>query len=85
MRHVSSEKQIVLATIVLYICCSLFNYSIIDEDAFIYFRCVENAINGYGYSFNPGEKIEACSSLSWFFLLYLSRVLGCNLLTFSKI
>ena len=85
MVGVSSEKKIVFAIIILYVCFSLFNYSLIDEDAFIFFRCVEDVISGYGYSFNPGEKIEACSSLTWFFLLCLFRALDFNLLTTSKI
>lgn len=85
MIRVSSEKKIVITIIALYVCFSTFNYSIIDEDAFIYFRCVENAINGYGYSFNPGEKIEACSSLTWFFLLCLFGAFDFNVLLTSKI
>lgn len=41
---------------------SFFMSSIIDEDAFIYFRCAENILQGNGYVFNPGgEHIEACS------------------------
>ena len=68
-----------------YIVFSLLNYSHINEDAFIYFRFVENLVHGHGYVFNPGERIEGCSSVTWLFLLTLFRILGFNILTTSKI
>ena len=71
--------------ILFYFCFSLFNYSFVEEDAFIYFRCAENIVGGHGYSFNAGSRIEACSSLTWLYLLILFLKLGCNILVTSKI
>ncbi len=75
----------ILIIILFYFCFSLFNYSHIHEDAFIYFRCIENAVNGNGYAFNPGDRIEACSSITWLFLLIPFLKSGFNLLIASKI
>ena len=80
-----NKKVILLVIILLYICLSLFNYSFITEDAFIYFRFVENLINGYGCAFNPGEKIEACSSMSWLFLLTALGGFDFPILTAAKV
>ena len=85
MHNSSSGRTIIFIIILFYICFSLFNYSPIEEDAFIYFRCAENIINGHGYSFNAGTRIEACSSLIWLYLLIPFLKLGCNILTVSKI
>ena len=78
-----------LTTIVIivffYFLFSLLNYSYIAEDAFIYFRFAENLVAGYGYVFNPGERVEGCSSVTWLFLLTFFRSLGFNILTISKI
>ena len=75
-----------LILIIFYASFSLFNYSIIEEDAFIYFRFVENLADGYGYVFNMlGERIEACSSWTWLYLLVFFREWGYNVPTTSKI
>ena len=85
MKSCSSSAIAICMIIIFYIIFSLFNYSFITEDAFIYFRIAEYLIKGYGYVFNPGERIEVCSSLNWLFLLTLFRGLGFNILTISKI
>jgi hypothetical protein len=43
-----------------------------EEDAFIYFRLVDNIVDGHGYVFNRGgERVEAGSSPLWMLLLVL--------------
>ena len=79
------EKNITPILILLYVILSFFNYSIIDEDAFIYFRSVENTISGNDYAFNPGIRIESCSSIIWYGFLCLLGAVGTNLLTASKL
>jgi hypothetical protein len=56
-----------------------------DEDSFIFFRCAENIVSDHGYSFNAGDRIEACSSVTWLFLLIVLLKSGWNLLTASKL
>ncbi len=69
-----------------YVLVSFFIGSIMDEDAFIYFRCAENIVQGYGFVFNPGgERIEACSSVTWLLLLALFRWLGFNIVISAKV
>ncbi len=75
----------ILIIVLFYFCFSLFNYSFVEEDAFIYFRCAENIISGHGYSFNAGNRIEACSSFTWLYLLILFLQSGFNILVASKI
>jgi arabinofuranosyltransferase len=40
-----------------------------QDDAFIFFRYVQNALDGKGLVFNPGERVEGFSSPLWLFLL----------------
>ena len=80
---ISLERKISVALILLYLLLAFFNYSIIDEDAFIYYRCIENILSGNGYTFNPGIRIEAGSSITWVFLLCVLGIMGMNLLTAS--
>ncbi len=85
MKIYLTAGRAILIIILFYFCFSLFNYSFVEEDAFIYFRCAENIISGHGYSFNAGYRIEACSSLTWLSLLILFLKSGCNILIASKI
>ncbi len=78
-------KKTIIAILAFYVVLSLFNYSYIYEDAFIFFRVAEYISNGFGYVFNPGERAEVCSSLSWLFLLTLFHKLGANILITSQI
>ncbi len=84
---VSSKSRLNLFLIVsAYIFLSFFNYTIIEEDAYIFFRCAENIAAGNGYVFNKGgDQVEACSSFSWLFLLAFLKVSGFNILILSKI
>ena len=86
MKNNSSVILILSILIIVYAGLSFFSGSIIDEDAFIYFRCAENIVQGYGFVFNPGgERIEACSSVTWLLLLALFRWLGFNIIISAKI
>jgi len=46
----------------------------VGEDAFIFFRYVDNFINGHGLVFNIGERVEGFTSPLWVFFLSLSRI-----------
>src|SRR5579862_8319682 len=39
------------------------------DDAYIGFRCADNALHGRGLVFNPGDRVEAISNIGWILLL----------------
>lgn len=41
----------------------------VSEDAFITFRTVSNALNGYGPTWNPSERVQAFTHPLWFAIL----------------
>jgi arabinofuranosyltransferase len=47
-----------------------------QDDAFIFFRYAENALNGAGLVFNPGERVEGFSSPLWLLVLVLAGAAG---------
>ncbi len=47
----------------------------IGEDAFIFFRYIDNFVNGYGLVFNIGERVEGFTSPLWVFSLAFFRVI----------
>ncbi len=56
----------------LYLALSFLVFNQIEEDAFIYFRLIDNLAHGYGLVFNRGaEPVEAGSSPLWILLLLL--------------
>ncbi|MFN2377867.1 MAG: hypothetical protein ABR538_15130 [Candidatus Binatia bacterium] len=72
----SMEKHWFRALCSLFLFFSFVSLDIIYEDAFIYFRLVEQFAAGYGYVFNQlGARVEYCSSVSWPLLLYLGKLL----------
>lgn len=44
------------------------------EDAFIFFRYVDNLVNGHGFVFNVGERVEGFTSPLWVIFLSIVRV-----------
>ena len=86
MKNYLFPRLVVLIIVVFYGGFSLFNYSPIEEDAFIVFKYAENIVSGYGHVFNRGgDRIEACSTLTWLYLLSLLHALGCSLPTTAKV
>jgi len=55
------------------------------DDAFITFRYARNLAAGEGLGFNPGERVEGYSSLSWTLLLALGDALGLDLPDLSRV
>lgn len=46
------------------------------EDAYISFRYAEHLAGGQGLAYNPGERVEGCSSIGWVVLLAACRTAG---------
>ncbi len=71
LRLIIQEKDIILlfTTIVVYSLIKLFLGPLFIDDAYIYFRYVENSINGNGLVFNPGQYILGTTSLAYTVLL----------------
>lgn len=45
------------------------SYGLLADDAFITFRYADHLAQGFGLSYNPGERVEGTSSLLWTLLL----------------
>src|SRR5688500_17632548 len=51
----------------------------IGDDAYITFRVVDNFVNGYGLTFNPGDRVQAYTHPLWMLLLSAVYVVTSNL------
>jgi arabinofuranosyltransferase len=56
-----------------------------SDDAFISFQYSRNLVAGHGLVFNPGERVEGYSNLSYVLLMALSFVLGIDAYRFSMV
>jgi len=39
-----------------------------SDDAYITYRCIDNALHGHGLTFNPGERVQAFTHPLWMFV-----------------
>ncbi|MDQ3021283.1 MAG: hypothetical protein M3R36_12050 [Bacteroidota bacterium] len=69
----------------IFLCFALSVFGWVIDDLYIYFRYVNNFINGKGIVYNPGEFVEGFSSFSWFLLLSLFKFIHLPLELSSKI
>jgi hypothetical protein len=61
----------------IYLAFGLWNSNLIEDDAFIFFRYVDNFLHGDGLTWNPGgEKVEGYSSFLWVLVLAIPRAFG---------
>ncbi|HQI18318.1 MAG TPA: hypothetical protein PLW55_03155 [Leptospiraceae bacterium] len=51
----------------------------VTEDAYISFRAIENLYQGYGFVYNPGERVEVTSHPLWAAILIVLRSMGLSL------
>jgi len=63
-------------TVLLFALACIVSRIWVTEDAFITFRMVENLYSGSGYTFNPGENVEASTHPLWAAVLIIVRGLG---------
>lgn len=57
----------------------------VQDDAYIYFRYVANAVAGHGPVFNVGERVEGYTSPAWLALLLLARLLLQDIIGFARV
>lgn len=43
-----------------------------SDDAYITYRCIDNALHGHGLTFNPGERVQAFTHPLWMFVQLIS-------------
>jgi len=67
----------------VYQCVDLYPW--ILDDAFISFRYAENLAAGNGPVFNAGEYVEGYTTFLWVVLLAIGKLLGANLIFFSRL
>ncbi|MEW6050627.1 MAG: hypothetical protein AB1644_06140 [Candidatus Zixiibacteriota bacterium] len=57
----------------------------IQDDAYIYYRYVANALSGHGFVYNVGERIEGFTSLAWLAYLLAWHNVGVDYILASRI
>lgn len=65
-----------IGMILLYMILSVWVFQLLEEDAFICFRYVDQLFAGNGLVFNEGEKVEGFSTFLWILLLCPFKILG---------
>ncbi|MEM7374258.1 MAG: hypothetical protein AAF587_37030 [Bacteroidota bacterium] len=58
---------------------SLYRTAWISDDAYISYRSIENVVNGYGLTYNPGQRVQAFTHPLWAFLHIPFRMLFQNM------
>ncbi|MFC2132051.1 hypothetical protein ACFLSQ_11515 [Bacteroidota bacterium] len=65
--NISSIKYVLYALIILFVYVFIVN-AWVGDDAYITFRTVDNFINGYGLTWNTGERVQAYTHPLWMFI-----------------
>ncbi|HXF50032.1 MAG TPA: hypothetical protein VNL73_11500 [Verrucomicrobiae bacterium] len=71
-------------------CAALFLYQILSfnvlqDDAFISFRYVQNLLNGHGLVFNVGARVEGYTNFFWIILMALLSKIGLPLVETARV
>lgn len=80
-----NQKIIIIASIIFIFAYNLHIYPWMMDDAFIFFRYAENFAAGEGFVYNPGERVEGCTSFLWMLILGSAALFKFDLLLFSKV
>jgi hypothetical protein len=75
----------VVGIFLLFIIQALHFWSFTIDDVFISMRYAENLVAGNGLVFNPGERVEGYSNLSFTLLLALGHAIGVPTLLWAKL
>ncbi|QKX15657.1 hypothetical protein [Microbulbifer sp. YPW1] len=73
-----SSRLAVAICLLLLFSLAFFNTAWVAEDAYITFRVVDNALNGYGLTWNPGERVQVYTHPLWFAMLFGSAAVFDN-------
>ena len=65
----SPGARAVRVILILLFAITLIRTAWVNDDAYITLRTVDNFINGYGLTWNPGERVQAYTHPLWMFLL----------------
>jgi arabinofuranosyltransferase len=69
-----SQSRWVLTLCLLILACSFFRTAWVCDDAFISFRVIRNAIEGYGLVWNVGERVQVYTHPLWVLMLIPATV-----------
>jgi hypothetical protein len=75
---------ILLAAVVIPRLISIYCFYLYD-DAFITFRYATNLVNGLGFTYNPGERVQGTTSPLWAMLLAIPYQLGLGIELSSRV
>lgn len=71
----SNEERLFLLFFYVVFCCGFFLNAWIAEDAFINFRVIRNFLDGHGFVWNIGERVQVFTSPLWMLLTAASSAL----------
>ena len=74
----SPASRIVRTILILLFAITLIRTAWVNDDAYITLRTVDNFVNGYGLTWNPGERVQAYTHPLWMFLLSGLYTLTCE-------
>jgi arabinofuranosyltransferase len=74
----------IAAAIAAATCAFFARYGLMD-DAFISFRYARNLLDGQGLVFNPGERVEGYSNLTWVLLIAAAMRVGFDPVVMAKV
>src|SRR5262249_6858375 len=81
-----TERGGVACILLLYFGLSVVLFDQVEEDAFIYFRLIDNVVHGHGLVFNQGgARVEAASSMLWLLLLSILRGMPLDIVIIAKL
>ena len=66
-----SSKKIVFLFLLVVFSIILFRTAWVGDDSYITMRSVDNFVNGYGLTWNPGERIQTYTHPLWMMLLVI--------------
>jgi hypothetical protein len=79
------ELPVLTALYFIFLLIALQFFGWIVDDLYIYFRYVNNILDGNGIVYNPGDRVEGVSGFSWLMALTVFGYLGLPLELTSKI
>ncbi len=63
------SRSLLMALLLITVCVVILRTAWVCDDAYISFRTVDNFVNGYGLTWNTGERVQGFTNPFWVFLM----------------
>jgi tetratricopeptide (TPR) repeat protein len=77
------EYRALVVVLIIFIYFSL-QLSVVQDDSYITFRYIQNFLDGKGFVFNPGERVEGYTNFLWMIILTPFAYLGVDIVNLSR-